>query len=167
MDYALAGPRRAVAMAKAHKERYLVPGSMAWVTYKPLLAAMRRAASSPDPRAELDKVVAWSILKQDWRGPAFRAAANGFLELLPAGATGVKVGEPRWSDGDLTIVARDLIGLRCPDGRLLLVAPYCKEPALDQESADILLYILESVAEDVLPARRRSCGTPAAAARSS
>lgn len=88
---------------------------MTCVPYKPLLAAMRRPGSSPAPRAELDKVVARAILKQDWRRPTFRATATGLLDLLPAGATGVKVTELHWSDGDLTIVARDLIGLRCPD----------------------------------------------------
>lgn len=138
-------------MAKTHKERYLGTDSMAWATYSPLFAAMRRAVNSTDPRATLDGVVAWAILKRDWRGAAFRTAANGFLDLLPVGATGVKVTAPRWSEGDLTIVVRDLLGLRLPNGRFLLVAPYVKDTELDQESADILLYLLESVIDDVLP----------------
>ncbi|MDX3656257.1 hypothetical protein PV646_02955 [Streptomyces sp. ID05-26A] len=155
LDYVLAGPRRAVKLVKAHKKRYLDPASMAWSGYEKLFGAMRQCLNSPDPQATMQGAVAWADARQDWRGPVYRQAADGFLALvakLPGRRpTGVKVQQPQWIEGGLTVTVRNLLGIRLSNGKLLLVAPYCKEPELDQESADILLYILESVVDQALP----------------
>jgi hypothetical protein len=120
-----------------------------------LFGAMRQSLNSPDPRATMDVAVDWANARQDWRGPVYRTAADGFLELvakLPGRRpTGVKVRQPQWTEGGLTVSLRNLLGIRLSNGKLLLVAPYCKEPELNQESADILLYILESVVDQALP----------------
>ncbi|MFB9906806.1 hypothetical protein [Allokutzneria oryzae] len=150
LDYVLATPKQAVGIARAHRQRY-EGNSMAYAMYSPLHAAMRRSLNSVDPRTPLDNVVAWAVQKRDWRGPAFRKAANGFLDLLPAGATGVRVAQESWTESELTIVLRDLLGIRLTSGKLLLVAPYCKELELHQDAADILLLMMESVLDQALP----------------
>ncbi|MFD8498012.1 hypothetical protein [Amycolatopsis sp. NPDC059657] len=151
LDYARATPREAVNLAKQHKERYLSKDSMAWAAYSTLQAAMRRAVNAPDPKVELDKAVAWAAARTDWTATAYEECAAGFLKLLPKGATGIRVRTPRWSDGDLTIVVRNLIGLRLRTGEQELVLPYVKEPALDQATADFLLCLMEEVIDQALP----------------
>ena len=151
LDYVLASPRRAARLAKEHKENYLSTESMAWFPYQPLLSGMRRAVNAVDPRAELDEVVAWGEMKQDWRAAAYRDSASGFLELLPRRATGVPVVRPVWSEGDLSVVFRSVVGLRLRDDSLMLVAPYVKKAELDRDAAEVVLFIMESVMDQALP----------------
>jgi hypothetical protein len=151
LDYAQAGPRKAMALVTAQKRQYGSRQGVAWATYRPLLSGFRRAVSSTDPAAELDVVVGEAVAKKDWRGMAYREAVDGFLRLLPRGATGVRATEAAWQEADLRVVLRHLVGLRLDRGDLLIIAPYCKEPPLSQETADVLLYLMELLTERVLP----------------
>lgn len=152
LDYALSGPRQASTLVTQQKRRYLDPSTQAHHYYGPLLAGFRRAASSADRAAVLDRVVAKAWRGKDRKKPvAFRSAADGFLQLLPRKATGVPVTETAWQDGALSVILRHMIGLRLPDGSKMLVAPYCKEPSLSQDVAEILLHIMDTRMGDVLP----------------
>ncbi|MCG8920288.1 hypothetical protein L6E12_31415 [Actinokineospora sp. PR83] len=144
LDYALAKPRDAVKLVKEHKRRYLDPTVPAWAYYRHLYIAMRGAANAPNPRDTIDGVVAWAATKGDWRQAAYRQAGEGYLRLLAASrGTGVKVNTMQWHDGPLTITLNNLIGLRSRGDKLLIVTPYCKAPELDQQSADLLLQIVQ------------------------
>lgn len=152
LDYALAGPRRASTMVTEQKRRYLDPTSRAGAYYAPLLAGFRRAASSSDRSDVLDRVVVKAAQGRDRNKPvAYRSAADGFLRLLPRGATGVPVTQAAWQDGKLSVVLRHMIGLRLPDDSKLLVASYCKEPELSHEVADVLLHLMDVLMPQVLP----------------
>ncbi|ASR33861.1 hypothetical protein BAY61_01380 [Prauserella marina] len=152
LDYALAGPRRTMAMVTEQKRRYLDPDARAVAYYAPLLAGFRRAVSSPDRSTVLDRVVAKAAQGRELSKPvAYRSASDGFLRLLPRGATGVPVAQAAWRDGDLSIVLRHMLGLRLRDDTKFLVAPYCKKPELSQEVADVLLHLMDALIPEILP----------------
>lgn len=152
LDYALAGPRQASEIVTQQKRRYLNPDSRAFTYYGPLLTGFRRAANSTDRSAVLNRVVdkaAQGRVRN--RSVAFRSAADGFLRLLPRGATGVPITQAAWQDGPLSVMLRNMIGLRLNDGSKLLVAPYCKEPPLSQDVAELLLHPMDALMPHVLP----------------
>jgi len=151
LDYVQAGPRRAMTMVTTQKKTYLDPGPGAPAYYGPLHAGFRRALNSVDPAAELDRVVGRAVASNLGKAKVYRQAADGFLRLLPRGATGVKVAESAWSEAELQVRMHQMLGVRLLTGEQLLVAPYCKEPVLDPESADVLLYLMESQVKQMLP----------------
>ena len=67
-----------------------------------------------------------------------------------------------WTDGEIAIVLRNLLGVRRRDGGLLLVAPYVKEPEMTQEPADILLFLMDTMIDEILPDATPVLWTPAA-----
>jgi hypothetical protein len=156
LDYVHAGPRKAMSIVAEQKRRYLDPERPAWSAYGPLLAAFRRALNSPDRKSELEKVIEQVSGKGDWRAAAYRDASEGFLSLIPKRATGIHVTDATWSEGNLRIVFRHLLGVCLHDraDTRWLVLPYCKGEALNQDSADIVLQMMESFAELVLPGSR-------------
>ncbi|OQO88985.1 hypothetical protein B1813_22805 [Saccharomonospora piscinae] len=151
LDYLLASPVTSATLVTRHKRLYLDPESKGGVAYGPLLAGLRRAVSSPDPQAELEAVVSRTEAQPGWRGPVYRECAAGFLSLLPRGATGVPVRQAAWIEDGLSVVLRGLVGLRLRLGELQLVLPYCKEPELGQEAANVVLHLMEQMRDDVLP----------------
>lgn len=153
LDYVHAGPRKSMSMVAEQKRRYLDPGRYAWSAYGPLLAAFRRALNSPDREHELERVIARARERDDWREAAYRDAADGFLETIPKRATGIHVGEATWAEGNLRVVFRHMLGVRLHDRNdtRWLVLPYCKAAALNQGSADIVLQMMESFVDLVLP----------------
>ncbi|EHY91189.1 hypothetical protein ACWGRK_08925 [Saccharomonospora azurea] len=156
LDYVHAGPRKAMSMVAEQKRRYLDPARPAWSAYGPLLAAFRRALNSGDRQEELNRVVAQVADKGDWRTDAYRDAVDGFLTCIPKRATGMHVSDATWAEGNLRIVFRHLLGVRLHDrsDTRWLVLPYCKGDALGQGSADIVLQMMESFADLVLPGAR-------------
>jgi hypothetical protein len=156
LDYVHAGPRKAASMVAEQKRRYLDPGRPAWSAYGPLLAAFRRALNSADRRGELDRVIAQVSDAGDWRAAAYRDAADGFLSVIPRRATGIRVSDATWAEENLRIVFRNLLGVRVHDkaDTRWLVLPYCKADPLTQGSADIVLQMMETFADLVLPGAR-------------
>jgi hypothetical protein len=151
LDYVVAHPRGRIALVTTQRRRYLEPGGMAWSKYGPLVAGLRRAMNSPTPSTELDSVVNAAAARDRGDEVLYRECADGFLAAVPQGATGVKVRERTWAEGDLEVVMRSMIGLRLTDGTLWLVLPYCKGPEVDKDSADVLLCMMESVCDQMLP----------------
>jgi hypothetical protein len=153
LDYVHAGPRKAMSMVAEQKRRYLDPGRYAWFAYGPLLAAFRRALNSPDRERELERVIAWAEHKGDWRALAYRDAVDGFLRTVPKRATGIPVSEATWAEGNLRVVFRHMLGVRLHDRNdtRWLLLPYCKGEELTQDSADIVLQMMESLVDPVLP----------------
>ncbi|OXM67127.1 MULTISPECIES: hypothetical protein [Amycolatopsis] len=143
LDFVQAGPRRSAKTVAEQRELYLNPQGPAWAYYGPLHTGFRQAINSPDPRSKLDSVVDRATATDKARGASFGEARDGFLRLLPAGSTGVRVKEARWQDGNLTVELRSMLGLRLRNGQLLYVAPYVKKPKLTQDNADVLLYLME------------------------
>lgn len=151
LDYAQAGPRKAMSLVREQKRQYLTPQRPAWVSYWPLLSGFRRAVSSPDPAAELARVAGQTGRTEDWRAAVYRQCAEGFLHLLPRGATGVPAALVTWAESDLRVTLRHLIGLRLRGDEYLVVAPYCKEPPLTQETAEVLLHLMDELIDHILP----------------
>ncbi|TVT21194.1 hypothetical protein FNH05_34085 [Amycolatopsis rhizosphaerae] len=151
LDYAQAGPRKAMSLVREQKRQYLTPQGPAWVSYWPLLSGFRRAVSSPEPAAELERVIAGVAGKDDWREAVYRQCVQGFLQLLPRGATGVPAARVTWAESDLRVTLRHLIGLRLRNDEYVVVAPYCKEPPLTQETAEVLLHLMEGLIDSILP----------------
>ncbi|WP_336157061.1 hypothetical protein [Amycolatopsis sp. VC5-11] len=151
LDSVVAGPRKLRQVVAAQKELYTSADQPGWIYYGDLYTGLKAAVNSVDPSGTLDKVVRKAAEANDARGLAFREASDGFLKLMSKGATGVPVKTARWTDGDLTVVMRRMIGLRQKNGTVLYVAPYVKCEPLDQDGADVLLYLMESVLDQALP----------------
>ncbi len=151
LDYVVAGPRQSSKVVTDQKELYLGQQGPGWIYYGDLYAGLRAAMSSVDPRAKLGQVVRDAAATDENRGRAYSEAVNGFFGLLPKGSTGVPVKSEKWHDDDLTVVMRRMIGIRQRNGKQLYVAPYVKAAPLDQDGADVLLYLLESVLAEALP----------------
>ncbi len=115
LDYVQAGPRRAITMVTTQKKTYLDPGPGAPAYYGPLHAGFRRALNSVDPAAELDRVVGRAVASNLGKAKVYRQAADGFLRLLPRGATGVKVAESAWSEAELQVRMHQMLGVRLPE----------------------------------------------------
>ncbi|MDQ0378186.1 hypothetical protein [Amycolatopsis thermophila] len=155
LGFVQAGPRKRAKVVAEQRELYLNPQGPAWIYYGQLFAGFRSALNAPDPRSKLDLVVDRAAAADPARGRAYAEARDGFLRLLPRGATGVPSKQPSWRDGELTVELRNMLGLRLRDGKLLYVAPYVKGPELTQDDADVLLYMMEETLEQALPG-----GTP-------
>lgn len=151
LDFAVAGPRKSGKVVAEQKRLYLEPQGPAWVYYGELYAGLRRAVNAPDPACVLDTVVDRAAAVDEARGRAYAEAREGFLRLLPRGASGVPVKTPTWTEGDLTIVMRRMIGLRQRNGTLLYVAPYVKAAPLTQDGADVLLSLMDDLVGTALP----------------
>lgn len=152
-EYVMSGQRGRISIVNEQRRIYL--SSEHWIAgfYNPMRDAMRRAANSPDPEAELEKAVAVA-LEHPRAGQlrAFEELRDGFLPwLLETRATGVPTGSARWHAGDLELRVRPHLGLRAPDGSRAAVLVYVKETPLTQESANVALRILQQTMDDVLP----------------
>ncbi|ACU36336.1 hypothetical protein Amir_2396 [Actinosynnema mirum DSM 43827] len=84
-------------------------------------------------------------------GPVYAQMADNFHQLRPTGGTGVPTHQAEWVIDGLTLVAKDLLGIRTPQGGLLLVLPHMNKEELDREAADLLLGVLSEVVDLVLP----------------
>ncbi|RKT52995.1 hypothetical protein [Saccharothrix australiensis] len=149
-EYVMSGQRGRISIVSEQRDVYL--GSDPWVCgfYNPVRDAMRRAANSPDPDAELDRAVRSASRNGQLR--AFEEVRAGFLPWLKATrATGVPVSATRWSAGELSLRVRPHLGLRMPDGSTAAVLVYLKEREMTQESANVGLRILQRTVADTLP----------------
>ncbi|MBE1500356.1 hypothetical protein H4696_007456 [Amycolatopsis lexingtonensis] len=151
LDFIVAGPRQSTRVVTDQKERYLGQQGPGWIYYGDLYAGLRVAMGSVNPRAKLEQVVRHAAAADESRGRAYEEAVAGFFRLLPKASTGIPVKLERWQDDDLTVVMRRMIGIRQAGGKQLFVAPYVKATALDQNGADVLLYLMESVLDQALP----------------
>ncbi|WP_202918960.1 hypothetical protein [Saccharothrix deserti] len=152
-EYVMSGQRGRINIVSDQRRIYL--SSEQWVAgfYNPMRDAMRRAANSPDPAAELEKAVAAAHLQPRAGQPrAFEELREGFLPWLRATrATGVPTGAARWQTGDLALRVRPHLGLRMPDGSRAAVLVYMKEAPMTQEAANVGLRILQQTVSDTLP----------------
>jgi hypothetical protein len=152
-EYVMSGQRGRINIVNEQRRIYL--SSEHWVAgfYNPMRDAMRRAANSPDPEAELEKAVGVALdHPRAGQLRAFEELKAGFLPwLLETRATGVPTGSARWRAGDLELRVRPHLGLIAPDGSRAAVLVYVKEPPLTQESANVALRVLQQTMDDVLP----------------
>ncbi|MFJ6674497.1 hypothetical protein ACIQMJ_25635 [Actinosynnema sp. NPDC091369] len=152
-EYVMSGQRGRISIVSEQRRIYL--SAEQWVAgfYNPMRDAMRRAANSPDPAAELDKVVEAAHRQPRAGQPrAFEELREGFLPWLQATrATGVPTGAARWQAGDLALRVRPHLGLRLPDGSKAAVLVYVKETPMTQEAANVGLRILQQTVADTLP----------------
>ena len=152
-EYVMSGQRGRISIVSEQRRIYL--SSEQWVAgfYNPMRDAMRRAANSPDPSAELDKAVEAAHRNPRSGQPrAFEELREGFLPwLLATRATGVPTAAAKWQAGDLTLRVRPHLGLRLPDGSKAAVLVYVKEAPITQEAANVGLRILHQTVGDTLP----------------
>ena len=152
-EYAMSGQRGRISIVSDQRRIYL--SSEQWVAgfYNPVRDAMRRAANSPDPAAELEKAVAAAHEHgRSGQARAFEEVREGFVPWLrSARATGVPTGAARWQAGDLTLRVRPHLGLIAPDGSRAAVTVYVKEAPLTQEAANVALRVMQQTMADVLP----------------
>ncbi|WP_308258607.1 hypothetical protein [Saccharothrix obliqua] len=149
-EYVMSGQRGRISIVSGQREVYL--GADPWVSgfYNPVRDAMRRAANSPDPEAELDAAVRAATRNGQLR--AFQEVRDGFVPWLRATrGTGVPVGSAKWASGELTLRVKPHLGLRMPDGSTAVVLTYVKEPPLTQEAANVGLRILQQTLPGTLP----------------
>ncbi|MEV0678007.1 hypothetical protein AB0I60_15975 [Actinosynnema sp. NPDC050436] len=149
-EYVMSGQRGRISIVAEQREVYL--GVDPWVCgfYNPVRDAMRRAANSTDPDAELE--VAVRAANRNGQLRAFTEVREGFLPWLRATrATGVPVRAARWSAGELSLRVRPHLGLRMPDGSTAAVLVYTKEPVMTQEAANVGLRVLQQTTADTLP----------------
>ncbi|MFI9006611.1 hypothetical protein ACIGNX_05170 [Actinosynnema sp. NPDC053489] len=152
-EYAMSGQRGRISIVSEQRRVYLAPEQWVAGFYNPMRDAMRRAANSPDPAAELDKAVEEAHRHPRAGQPrAFEELREGFLPwLLATRATGVPTGAARWQAGELALRVRPHLGLRLPDGSRAAVLVYVKEAPLTQEAANVGLRILQQTMADTLP----------------
>jgi len=150
-DFVQAGSRHAAKTVADQKSLYLNQDGPAWFYYGPLYVGLRAAVNATDPQATLDRVVKQAEAVDLSKGLAYAEATRGFMKLRPSKATGVPVKPASWSEGDLTVDMRNMLGLRQPKGELLYVAAYAKKPTLTPDAADTLLYLMETVVDQALP----------------
>ncbi|QQQ77588.1 hypothetical protein IOD16_03450 [Saccharothrix sp. 6-C] len=152
-EYAMSGQRGRISIVSEQRRIYL--SSEQWVAgfYNPMRDAMRRAANSPDPAAELDKAVEAAHRQPRAGQPrAYEELREGFLPWLRSTrATGVPTSAAKWRTGDLALRVRPHLGLRMPDGSRAAVLVYVKETPMTQEAANIGLRILQQTMPDTLP----------------
>lgn len=149
-EYVMSGQRRRISIVSEQRSVYL--GVDPWVCgfYNPMRDAMRRAANSIDPDAELDAAV--RSASRNGQPRAFEELREGFLPWLRSTrATGVPVAATRWEAGDLTLRVRPHLGLRMPDGSTAAVLVYVKETPMTQEAANVGLRILQHTIDKTLP----------------
>ncbi|GAA3887589.1 hypothetical protein GCM10022243_60490 [Saccharothrix violaceirubra] len=149
-EYAMSGQRGRISIVTEQRSIYLATDPWPCGFYNPMRNAMRRAANSTDPDAELDRAVESAHLNGQER--AFLELREGFMPWLrTTRATGVPVAPTRWRAGDLVLKVRPHLGLRLPDGSLGAVLVYMKEAPMSQEAANVGLRILEQTMTDTLP----------------
>lgn len=152
-EYVMSGQRGRISIVSEQRRIYL--SSEHWVAgfYNPMRDAMRRAANSPDPAAELDKAVeAAHRTPRAGQLRAFEELREGFLPWLRATrATGVPTAAARWQAGDLALRVRPHLGLRLADGSRAAVLVYVKETPMTQEAANVGLRILQQTVHDTVP----------------
>ncbi|MEJ2856452.1 MULTISPECIES: hypothetical protein [unclassified Saccharothrix] len=149
-EYVMSGQRGRISIVSEQRNVYL--GADPWVCgfYNPMRDAMRRAANSIDPDAELDAAV--RSASRNGQPRAFEELREGFLPWLRSTrATGVPVAATRWEAGDLTLRVRPHLGLRMPDDSTAAVLVYVKEPPMTQEAANVGLRILQRTIDKTLP----------------
>ncbi|WP_309115004.1 hypothetical protein [Saccharothrix sp.] len=149
-EYVMSGQRGRISIVSEQRSVYL--GVDPWVCgfYNPMRDAMRRAANSIDPDAELDAAV--RSASRNGQPRAFEELREGFLPWLRSTrATGVPVAATRWEAGDLTLRVRPHLGLRMPDGSTAAVLVYVKETPMTQEAANVGLRILQHTIDKTLP----------------
>lgn len=145
LDYMHSTPRTCMNIIKRQRAMYLDPSTGGWHFYGPFLAGMRRAANSTDPDQVVEAVVQRSRAAQQQH---YRQLAEGFRHWWPTiQATGVRAPDGVWTNGELTVKVRQLLGLRRPAGSTEIVLPYLKEPELSRDTAELGLRILERMAE--------------------
>ncbi|GGP43409.1 hypothetical protein [Saccharothrix coeruleofusca] len=141
-EYVMSGQRGRINIVSEQRSIYLTADRWVCGFYNPMRDAMRRAANSPDPEAELDRAVRSASLNGQLR--AFEELRDGFLPWLRSTrATGVPTGTTRWSAGELTLKVRPHLGLLGPDGSTAAVLVYVKEQPMTQEVANVGLRILQ------------------------
>ncbi|NUT93721.1 MAG: hypothetical protein HOY78_17040 [Saccharothrix sp.] len=146
----MSGQRGRISIVSEQRNVYL--GTDPWVCgfYNPMRDAMRRAANSIDPDAELDAAV--RSASRNGQPRAFEELREGFLPWLRSTrATGVPVAATRWEAGDLTLRVRPHLGLRMPDDSTAAVLVYVKETPMTQEAANVGLRILQRTIDRTLP----------------
>ncbi|CAL9616112.1 hypothetical protein SUDANB95_05703 [Actinosynnema sp. ALI-1.44] len=149
-EYVMSGQRGRISIVSEQRSVYL--GADPWVCgfYNPMRDAMRRAANSIDPDAELDAAV--RAASRNGQPRAFEELREGFLPWLRATrATGVPVAAARWEAGDLTLRVKPHLGLRLPDDSTAAVLVYVKERPMTQEAANVGLRILQRTIDRTLP----------------
>ncbi|GAA0253050.1 hypothetical protein GCM10010492_62090 [Saccharothrix mutabilis subsp. mutabilis] len=149
-EYVMSGQRGRISIVSEQRSVYL--GADPWVCgfYNPMRDAMRRAANSIDPDAELDAAV--RAASRNGQPRAFEELREGFLPWLRSTrATGVPVAATRWEAGDLTLRVRPHLGLRLPDDSTAAVLVYVKERPMTQEAANVGLRILQRTIDRTLP----------------
>lgn len=149
-EYVMSGQRGRISIVSEQRNVYL--GTDPWVCgfYNPMRDAMRRAANSIDPDAELDAAV--RSASRNGQPRAFEELREGFLPWLRSTrATGVPVAATRWEAGDLTLRVRPHLGLRMPDDSTAAVLVYVKETPMTQEAANVGLRILQRTIDRTLP----------------
>ncbi|MFD1149028.1 hypothetical protein [Saccharothrix hoggarensis] len=152
-EYVMSGQRGRISIVSDQRRIYLSPDQWVAGFYNPMRDAMRRAANSPDPAAELEAAVAAAHrLPRPGQPRAFEELREGFLPWLKATrATGVPTAAARWQAGELALRVRPHLGLRMPDGERAAVLVYVKEPPMTQEAANVGLRILQQTTADTLP----------------
>ncbi|MEU7526793.1 hypothetical protein AB0A74_13770 [Saccharothrix sp. NPDC042600] len=149
-EYVMSGQRGRISIVSEQRSVYL--GADPWVCgfYNPMRDAMRRAANSIDPDAELDAAV--RAASRNGQPRAFEELREGFLPWLRSTrATGVPVAATRWEAGDLTLRVKPHLGLRLPDDSTAAVLVYVKERPMTQEAANVGLRILQRTIDRTLP----------------
>ncbi|MGW5703883.1 hypothetical protein [Amycolatopsis japonica] len=145
-----ASARQSRNVVTTQKKLYLGEAP-AWSYYGPLYAALRGALNAPDPRGHLEQAINRAAAQNAAKGEAFRDASAGFLNLLPRGATGVRVTPASWASPHLTVALRNPLGIRLRNGKMLYVVVNPKQDPLSQDATDSVLRMMESGVDGALP----------------
>jgi hypothetical protein len=152
LDYISAGPQGAMKIISDQKRWQNNPDGQKIVAYDPILHGLRRAASLPDPRAELEQVITKAEGWGTWQASAYQEIVDGFLSWWRPEFHGVPVGKKvTWvAASGLVVDFVHLIGVRAGD-RSAVVLPYVKGPKLDQSTADLMLALVHEKVGELLP----------------
>lgn len=149
LDYVMSTPRGCTKIVKAQRSMYSDPDNQGFFAYESIKAAMKRAVNATDPTAVLAAV---TVKTTKLMVPHYGAIASGFLGwLTKVKGTGIRTTDAAWTSDNLTVTLRHVIGLQLSKGQKLAVLAYVKEPVLTQDSADLLLRIMEVQMANLLP----------------
>ncbi|WP_051385750.1 hypothetical protein [Actinokineospora inagensis] len=149
-EYAAGDRRRRTEIVVSAHERDGVPEHYGRVFYRPMLAAIERAARADDPAGVLAEAVSAAELTGQPR--AYEQVAAGFLAWwrkarvtpVPCGATIV-----RFADLELTVAPH--LAVRGRSGGLRAVLFHLKEAPLTRDAANAALRLLAVRVDEVLP----------------
>jgi hypothetical protein len=144
MDYANERGSGRMAIVQQQRKRIEDPEQQAFRYYAPAVRSLPLAIASTDPEAVLDAMLAQTTsTHQRQHHVELRDGMLTFIRKHHPSRVPVANG-CQWVTPDLTVIIRQHMGIRMPDGSVFVVLLYLKQPPLTQDVANTGLRIIET-----------------------